>query len=86
MTRHLQVAKDSQVFYQGRWVPREHFRVFIYSLKEKKLVNSYEEYCTFIESGLFFPTQEEVPQYVDVNQVTPITTRRRRRSSDGANR
>ena len=44
---------DSQVLYLGRWVSREHFKVFVYNKTDKKLVKSYDEYCKAISSGLW---------------------------------
>ena len=50
----------SQVMYQGRWVSRNHFRVFVYKLNEQKLANSYDEYEKLIESGLWFSSKEDI--------------------------
>lgn len=49
-----------QVLYQGRWVNREHFRVFVYNGEGQKLANSYDEYMNLISSGLWWNTKEEV--------------------------
>lgn len=45
---------SSQVMYLGRWVNKEHFRTFVYSEKEKRLANSYDEFEELISSGLWF--------------------------------
>lgn len=47
-----------QVLYQGRYVDKDHFRVFVYNGKTQKLANSYEEFETLISSGLWFETKE----------------------------
>lgn len=41
--------------YKGKYVPREHFRVFVYDKKNnQKLANSYDEYLDLTSSGLWF--------------------------------
>jgi len=53
------------VSYCGRQVPKENFRVFVYSLNdEQKVVNSWDEYQEAISSGVWFPTKdfEEAPK------------------------
>lgn len=43
------------VLYQGKQVPREHFRVFVYDKdNNKKLANTYDEYLDLTSSGLWF--------------------------------
>lgn len=54
---------SDQVEYQGRWVPKEHFRVFVYNKSGERLVNSYEEYQEALASGLWFSTQDNVPSF-----------------------
>jgi len=55
------MTKQENIFvlYQGRNVPREHFRVWIYSIDAKKIVNSYSEYEEALNSGKWFSTKEE---------------------------
>lgn len=50
----------SQVMYQGRWVRKDHFRVFVYNENEQKLANSFDEYTKLIESGLWFSCKEDI--------------------------
>ena len=50
-----------RVIYNGRPVAKEDFRTFIYGLnKEKKLVNTWDEFETHISSGLWFARAEDV--------------------------
>ena len=52
-----------QVWYLGRWVDREHFRVFVYKQgNEKKLANSYDEYEKLLATGLWFDSIESLPK------------------------
>lgn len=62
--------KSPQVFYQGRWVSRDNFRVFVYNSVDKKLVKSYKEYTDLIESGLWFSS---------IDEIKPINIRRARK-------
>lgn len=45
---------DNQVLYNGRWIPKAHFRAFVYSKDERRLAKSYEEYSNMISSGTWF--------------------------------
>ncbi len=67
MNQYLK-EETPQVFYQGRWVDRGHFRTFVYGKNGKKLANSYDEYSSLIESGLWFSTEEEINKVVEVPQ------------------
>lgn len=49
-----------QVFYQDKWVSKQHFRVFVYNEKGQKLAKSYDEYLKLIESGEWFSSIDEV--------------------------
>jgi hypothetical protein len=47
--------------YQGRVIPKEGFRAWIYSFdNNSKLVNSWEEYQTEMSSGIWFSTKDDV--------------------------
>lgn len=55
--------KGESVVYDGREVPTEGFRVFIYGANQtKKLANSWSEFKRLVGSGLWFVTPEEVEQ------------------------
>lgn len=58
-----------QVFYNGRWVDKANFRVFVYSESEQKLVKSYEEYEAAITSGLWYAEKDRI--------ITPKKTRKK---------
>lgn len=61
---------EPHVMYDGRLVPKAHFRVFIYNSKgEEKLVNSWDEYEKEISSGLWFAKKEDVPLRVTNNVI-----------------
>lgn len=54
--------------YLGKIVDKTNFRVFIYGIGgAKKLVESWDEYERFMETGLWFATLEEVdsPKVID---------------------
>lgn len=52
-----------QVEYMGKWVPRVHFRAFVYSPHAEKLACSYEEYEELIASGSWFSTKEDALKF-----------------------
>jgi hypothetical protein len=57
---HVEEKKEF-VLYNGRTVPKDGFRVFIYGLNDtEKLVNSWDEFQQEVSSGLWFPTKESV--------------------------
>jgi hypothetical protein len=50
------------VIYQGRTIPKDGFRAFIYGFGGvQKLVESWEEYEKNISSGSWFSTKNAVP-------------------------
>lgn len=57
---------EPQVLYQGKWVSKDHFRVFVYNQSGQKLANTYKEYCDLIESGLWFSSKN------DINPTDPV--------------
>ena len=68
----------SQVMYQGRWVSKDYFRVFVYSEIGQKLANSYDEYTKLIESGLWFSAKENIGK-------EPVSSKPSRKSKHGTN-
>lgn len=49
------------VVYNGRLVPRERFRTFIYHAEgNKKLVESYSEFEEHLKTGVWFSTKEAI--------------------------
>lgn len=60
---------DNQVEYMGRWIDKEHFRVFVYNEKgEQTLANNLQEYETLIASGLWYASRPNK----DVDKVAPL--------------
>lgn len=51
--------EGESVIYLGRAVSKNGFRVFVYSLTEQKLVESWDEYIDHISSGVWFATMED---------------------------
>ena len=52
-----------QVMYLGRWVDKELFRAFVYKIGgEKKLAKSYQEFESFISTGIWFDSINNVPK------------------------
>ena len=51
---------DTQVLYLGRWVPREHFRAFVYNSTGTKLVENYEDFSKLISSGVWFAEKKDI--------------------------
>ena len=53
---------SKHVMFQGRNVPVEGFRSFVYGPNNtQKLANNYDEYTDLISSGLWFSKPEAVP-------------------------
>lgn len=49
------------VVYEGRKVPKDNFRAFVYGTDNKrKLVESYEQFEEAMASGIWFATNDEV--------------------------
>ena len=61
------VLQEPMVNYQGRMVPKNNFRVFIYEVNGKKrVVNSFEEYEAYLNTGKWFSMQSEA---IDVKKL-----------------
>lgn len=56
-----------QVPYMGRWVPKDHFRVWVYNEKEERLANSWDEFQKLIGSGLWYESKEAVENAISLN-------------------
>ena len=58
--------------YLGRIVPKEGFRTFIYSPDgSQKLVESWDEFESHMETGIWFATPEETQGSKEVPQASP---------------
>jgi hypothetical protein len=75
--------ETAQALYQGRWVDKSTFRVFVYSASDKKLANTYDEYCQLIETGLWFSSQEETKPNDPISLETVKLGRKRKHGTDG---
>jgi hypothetical protein len=54
---------EEMVLYNDRYVPKKHFRAFIYSYDNAiKLVNSWQEYYDAMSSGLWYNNAMDVPE------------------------
>ena len=77
---------NEHVEYQNRMVPKQGFRVFIYSFDKEakqvieKLVNSWEEYQQEISTGIWFSHKEQALQKQNI-----VASNKPKRVSDGAN-
>lgn len=70
---------DSQVLYMGRWVPREHFRAFVYNSTGQKIAESYQEFSDLISSGIWFAEKKDVPSVISIENVVSIKRKRGRK-------
>src|SRR5665213_572141 len=58
------MSTSDMVSYQGRMVPIEGFRVYIYAANgETKLVNSYIEFEEHIQTGAWFTSKERLLEH-----------------------
>lgn len=60
MKQNVKNIHEGQVLYQGRWVNKSNFRVFVYNEKaEQKLASSYSEFESLIASGIWFASKPD---------------------------
>ncbi len=58
---------DNQVLYNGRWIPKAHFRAFVYNKDGQRVAESYDEYAAMISSGTWFAEpQDDTSNYENV--------------------
>jgi hypothetical protein len=81
-------SNSPQVFYNDRWVDRNHFTAFVYKDAEQRLAKSYKEYQDLIATGLWFDnrslameTKLEAPQA----EILELKKPKARKPSNGAN-
>lgn len=75
---------DLQVMYSGREVSKHGFRVFIYAKDgKKKLVNSWDEFMTYVKSGEWFSSIEEIMAHeqLDKKAIEPESNKRGRKKA-----
>lgn len=59
------MQKTDQVYYDGRWVSKENFRVFVYNeAGMQKLVNSYDEYEKALATGIWYAQKDKIDRRV----------------------
>lgn len=69
--------QDDFVFYNGRMVSKDGFRVFVYKENDQqKLANSWEEYERDLSFG-WFATKEETEVKVEEKEIPKERTKRR---------
>lgn len=76
---------EGQFLYLGRWVDKEHFRAFVYAEDgSERLADSYDEYQSLIESGLWFSvkpdksTEKPIDKSKD-NEISVLASNGRKR-------
>lgn len=63
------------VMYDGRIVPRDNFRTFIYGINSQpKLVNSWSEFQEHIATGLWFSSLGDVPVELPIESCKEVVT------------
>jgi hypothetical protein len=61
MQKKVHDHHDGQFLYLNRWVDKKSFRAFVYNEKgEQKLANSYAEFETLTNSGVWFASKPDV--------------------------
>ena len=67
------------VVYDGRIVPKEGFRVFIYSFdNQTKLVESWDEYQEHISSGIWY-AKKNTPEMIRQGHIANRQQKKRER-------
>lgn len=52
---------QEMVIYEGRSIPKKHFRAYIYKANgEQLLVNSYDEYISHLETGIWYSNVDQI--------------------------
>lgn len=71
------------VVYEGRNVPKDGFRAFIYSINGKKLVNSWDEYLEHMSSGIWVSNIDDLNKLTSEEPVIeePIHKSRRKKGA-----
>lgn len=76
------ISHEGQFFYLGRWVDKQHFRVFVYGVNgEQKLAESFNDYESLIASGLWFAIKPEAVKPEDV--IKEIAPQGKRKNKNG---
>ncbi len=79
-------SNTPQVFYNDRWVDKDHFSAFVYKDSEQKLVKSYNEYEKLIATGLWFDTKAKAMEVKILPQAEVMEFKSKaRKPKNGAN-
>lgn len=58
-----------EVVYLGKIIPKQNFRAFVYAADgSKRLVESWEEFESKIDSGIWFSTKEDAQRRIEVEK------------------
>lgn len=80
-----------QVFYNDKWVDKEHFTAFVYRENEQKLAKTYKEFEDLIASGLWFDSKDKSIEVVKKrldqidSEIIELKTAKARKPKNGAN-
>jgi hypothetical protein len=73
MQQKAKKSNDDQVLYQGRWVDKSSFRVFVYNEKgDEKLAPSYPEFESLIASGIWFASKPDASRRMEKKKDVAI--------------
>ena len=68
-------ALEEYVEYLGKTIPSKHFRTFIYNSKnEQKLVESWDEFCEHMATGLWFAQKREIEIVGKTDELKPAAS------------
>ena len=69
--------KGESVMYEGRQVPKEGFRAFVYGLNnQRKLTNSWKDYLSHIETGIWVSNMEDLNKLM--SEIVPAEVKRKK--------
>lgn len=75
MSDNVVKLKNDQVLYQGRWIEKKYFRVFVYDhFGKEKLANNYDEYEKLLSSGQWFSEKPRASIKLNRKQKNVILT------------
>lgn len=85
MNQEKKKAASPQVFYNDRWVDKNHFTAFVYNATEQRLAKSYQEYETYIATGLWFDTKSKAMEVKPQAEILELKKPQARKPKNGAN-
>lgn len=75
------MSEDSEIFYNGKKVKKEHFRAFLYGANGARiLAHTWEYYQMLLSTGVWFIEKSEVPvaQQNQEEEIEDLKPRRKR--------